>query len=90
MVQLKLFNNVIVLHIITIKNKHMKRYFKNFDTFICFDESEKLITTVTSHTTIDGKSMVYTKDERGFESVLHPFICSRFPPTTNNPKPKTT
>ena len=49
----------------------MKRYFKNFDTFICFDESEKLITTVTSHTTIDGKSMVYTKDEKGFDSLYN-------------------
>jgi hypothetical protein len=49
----------------------MKRYFKNFDTFICFDENEKLITTVTSHTTIDGKSMVYTKDEKGFDSLYN-------------------
>jgi hypothetical protein len=47
----------------------MKRYFKNFDTFICFDEAEKLITTVTSHTSIDGKSMVYTKDDKSFDAL---------------------
>lgn len=47
----------------------MKKYLKNFDTFICFDTEEKTITTVTSHTSIDGKSMVYTKDDRSFDSL---------------------
>lgn len=48
----------------------MKQYFKNYNTFLCFDDEEKTITTVTSNTTVDSKSMVYTKDDRMFDNAL--------------------
>ena len=47
----------------------MKKYYKNQDTFICFDEEEKSITSVTSHVILDGKSIVYTKDAGTFDMV---------------------
>lgn len=49
----------------------MKRYLKTFDTFICFDTEEKTITTVTITSSIDNKSMVYTKDDGGFDVIYN-------------------
>jgi len=48
----------------------MKRYFKNHDTFICFDEENKTIISVTSHVGINGKSFVYTKESATFDMVF--------------------
>jgi len=43
---------------------------------MCFDTENKTITSVTSHTSIEGKSMVYTKDDRSFDQ-LYPNAVAR-------------
>lgn len=48
----------------------MKQYFKNQNTYICFDDDNKSISTVTSSVGIDNKSMVYTQDDGIFDQLL--------------------
>lgn len=48
----------------------MKQYFKNQNTYICFDGDNKSISTVTYSVGIDNKSMVYTQDDVLFDRLL--------------------
>lgn len=47
----------------------MKKYFKTFDTFMCFDTEEKSIFSVTDTTSVNNKSIVYTQEDALFDRM---------------------